>query len=131
MMNEFDDQLRSFVAEHVASVAQLELILIMHREPERRWTAAEAARTFALSPEMTGQILAELCRQGLVEVSASEEPSYRYAPASDAAHLMIGRLADCYQQRRVSLIQLIYGKPADKLRSFADAFDLRKRKENE
>ena len=38
------------------------------------------------------------------------------------------RLAKDYAERRVTVITLIFSKPVDKLRTFADAFRLRKDK---
>jgi hypothetical protein len=46
-------------------------------------------------------------------------------PALDAA---VAQLAKDYAERRVSVITLIFSKPVDKLRTFADAFRLRKDK---
>jgi hypothetical protein len=43
---------------------------------------------------------------------------------------LIDQLAVLYQQRRFSLVQLIYARPIDKLQSFADAFRFRKGKED-
>jgi hypothetical protein len=38
----------------------------------------------------------------------------------------IAGLAQAYTDRRVSVITLIFSKPVDKLRSFTDAFKLRR-----
>jgi hypothetical protein len=59
--------------------------------------------------------------------STDDPRTFHYAPASgsplDAA---VAQLARDYAERRVTIITLIFSKPVDKLRSFADAFRLRK-----
>lgn len=131
MSEEISSPVRAFVAAHIHSVAQLELILLLAREPERHWTAAEAARIFALSPDMTRQLLSELGNHGLVAAASKGETTYCYAPRTTDFDQIVQQLASLYQERRVTLIQLIYAPPLDKLQSFADAFDLRKKKEDD
>lgn len=130
MSVDIDDKVRAFVVEHVSSVAQLELLLLLRSEPSKSWTAANAAREFGLSVEMTGPMLVGLCRSGLTSASTGAEPEYNYAPKTPALANLVEQLALVYQERRVRLIELIYASPEDRLRSFADAFDLRKKKES-
>ncbi len=131
MRDEIDNVIRVFVADHIESVAQLELLLMLHREPQTHCSAADAARAFGLSPDMTEKLLSDLCRDGLATSVMGEPPTFRYAPRTPAIDNTIARLAALYQERRVSLIQMIYAAPVDRLRSFADAFDLRKKREDD
>jgi hypothetical protein len=39
---------------------------------------------------------------------------------------MTRRLAACYRERRTTVITLIFSRPADAVRSFANAFKLKK-----
>lgn len=131
-----ENAVRAFVAERVQSVAQLELILLLAREPKRAWGEEEAARQFGLSPDMTGQLFGELCHQGLAALveeatSVEAEKRYHYAPRTPEDDRRVQQLADVYRERRVTVIQWIYGPPIDKLQSFADAFKLRKPREDD
>jgi hypothetical protein len=128
MPEEIDLGVRNFIAENIQSVAQLELLLLLHDTPQQGWSATDAARSFGLSPEMTLGLLRGLCQQGFAAASGEME-LFRYAPRSQEFERLIGQLSTLYQQRRVSLIQLIYARPVDKLQSFADAFRFRKGKE--
>jgi hypothetical protein len=106
MSDEIELGLRVFLTTHVRSVTQLELILLLHNRPQQGWNAADAARKFGLAPEMTLELLRTLCEQG---IAASEDSvSYCYAPKSLELERQIDQLAALYQQRRVSLVQLIY-----------------------
>ena len=130
MSDEFDLGVRTFIAEHIQSVAQLELILLLHAHPMQPWSAADAARKFGLSPEMTLSLLRGLCQEGFAIATNDDEPQFRFAPKSTEFQNSVDQLAILYQQRRVSLVQLIYARPVDKLQRFADAFRFRKGKED-
>jgi hypothetical protein len=122
MPERIEPALRAFISDNIASVAQLELVLLLHGSAGQRFTAAEAARALALSPEMTERLLELLCRQGIAAATADAPSRYRYAPKSAELDGRIAELSELYRQRRVTVIQLIYSEPIDKLKSFADAF---------
>jgi hypothetical protein len=116
-----------FLARHIDSVEQLETLLLLHREPERGWSATEAARALYSRPESVGRRLAVLHLQGLLRVSDDEpEPCFHYAPNTSEAHAAVGRLADAYRERRTRVVTLIASRPMDNVRAFADAFRIRK-----
>jgi hypothetical protein len=60
-----------------------------------------------------------------VSVAEGPPPTYRYAPPPEL-HRSIAGLVETYRERRVSVINLVYSRPSDAIRSFADAFRLRK-----
>jgi len=130
MPDQIDPGVRAFIAEQIQSVAQLELILLLHGNPSQLWSAADAARSFGLSPEMTLDLLRGLCRQGFAAATDDAEPRFRFAPKSAEFQHLVDQLAILYQQRRVRLVQMIYSRPIDKLQGFADAFRFRKGKED-
>jgi predicted DNA-binding transcriptional regulator len=118
----FPAELRQFIAQHIESLAQLEALLLMRREPGRRWAPAELARTLYISDEMVRGMFAELERRGFV---ARDDESYFYA-ASGPLDDLLGELARHYQERRVAVITEIYSNPVKKVQTFADAFRLRR-----
>jgi hypothetical protein len=48
--------------------------------------------------------------------------AYRYAPRTDDLGQAVAQLAREYPVYRVSIVNLIFSKPIDKIRTFADAF---------
>ena len=127
MPDKLPNEIRDFLAQNIASVAQLELLLLLRQQWEKRWSVAETAQACYISETMTEGLLVNLRRQGLIRQSAEGE--YQYAPDSPELANLIDDLAAIYQQRRVTVIGLIHSAPIDTLRSFADAFRLRKPKE--
>lgn len=128
MAEEFPDDVRQFLAEHISSVAQLEVLLLLRGDRERQWTAGEVGKALYTTPEIVSQQLADLQRHGLLAVGDGSEPHYRYWPATPALDDQMARLETTYRERRVAVISAIYSQPIDKVRTFADAFRLRKDK---
>ena len=119
---------RTFIAEQIDSVAQLELLLLLHGNPEKSWSAGEAAVKLCTAVEMTATLLAELTQRGLLSAAEAPEVRYSYAPKTKQLAQLVTDLAQLYHARRVTVITLIYAQPVDKLRSFADAFRIRQDK---
>ena len=57
---------------------------------------------------------------------ASVEQSYQYRPANETLQTHVKMLAKAYEERPVTLIRIIYALRDSKIRSFADAFRVRK-----
>lgn len=117
---EFPPAFRTFVNKNITSVEQIEVLLILHANPDRVWTVSEISAILRSSPyaiesRMPGLIAAKLAR--------SVEGGYQYA-ASGRAHAYVETLQEEYCARRFSVIELVFSKP-DPLQSFADAFRLK------
>ncbi len=120
------DEVRRLIAERIASAEMLEILLLLEREPERGWTADEVSRQVFTVPAAAIGSLEGLVAQGLVASDGAANPVYRYAPAGDGLRSQVSALAAAYRASRVAVIQLVFAKPADPLRSFADAFRVRR-----
>jgi hypothetical protein len=116
---------RRLIADSIDSVEQLEILLLLQQHPERTWTAESVARELRVSPLSAGDRLEDLTHDALVARVQGEE--YRYAPETAALDEAVKGLATAYTERRVTVINLIFSKPVDKIRTFADAFRLRKK----
>lgn len=123
MADALTTELKEFIAEHIHSIAQLEILLMLRSEPQRCWTIDEVTQKLYLQREMTAQLLAEIAQRGL---SVRTETGFRYRPNSDTDRTTIDDLAHIYHERRVAVIAEIFSKPQDSLRAFSDAFRLRK-----
>jgi len=119
--------IRDFVGEHIESVLQLELLLLLYAQPQRMFTAAEITRELRIDANWVAAQLAQLCQRGILSCTTDTTPlGYQYQPAKPELDIAVQGLAAAYAQRRVSVINLIVNKPSDKLRSFAEAFRFRK-----
>jgi hypothetical protein len=124
MADEFPDDVQRFLSEHISSVAQLEVLLLLRSQREREWSPADVAQALYTTPEVVAEQLDELRRRGLLAVNEGES-HYRYWPVSPDLDTQVDALAVTYRERRVAVITYIYSQPLDKVRTFADAFRLR------
>jgi hypothetical protein len=126
MADPFPEDVKRFVVEHIDSVEQLEVLLLLRADPSREWDAAAVSHALCTSPESVAKRLAGLRTRGLLAGGEGDGGRYRYGPATAEHDRLAGALAEAYRERRVAVITLIYSKPADQVQAFADAFKLRK-----
>ncbi|HEV3050905.1 MAG TPA: hypothetical protein VGX50_11370 [Longimicrobium sp.] len=123
---EIPDIVRRFIAQHIDSAELLETLLLVHSAPGREWSPDEVARSIYTVPAGATRRLEQLVSMGLASSTGTGNPAYRYAPSSASLAEQVDALAAAYRAQRVAVINLIFNKPPDPLRSFADAFKLRK-----
>lgn len=112
---DFTDEFCQFLQSAVPAVEAAEFLLLLHGDPTRAWAP----------PEGAARHVAALQASGLVEVDS--EQRVRYKPASEALAAHVATLEKVYRERPVTLIRVIYGLRDSKIRSFADAFRLRRK----
>lgn len=119
-------EVRAFIAGQIESVVQLEMLLLLHADPMRAWSPDELAKELRIEPAWASAQLLLLAQRGLLSVADSTGVAYRYGPNTPELAQAVDGLAKAYTDRRVTVISLIYSKPVDTLKTFADAFRLRK-----
>jgi hypothetical protein len=118
------DVVQKFILEHITSVAQLEILLLLQTNPNQSWTPAAVARELRIEPAGAQVQLAALLASGLIKFEPPE--NYQFAPNTPELKDASVAVAQAYLVRRVTVIGLIFSKPSDKIRAFSDAFRLRK-----
>lgn len=121
-----------FIVQHIDSVEQLEVLLMLADHPGRTWSAAQIAEEMRGNASSVAMRLEVLHALGLVERAGDpHEARYRYAPRTEEQRRAVRGLASAYQERRVSVINVIFSTPSDSVRAFADAFRLTRPKEDD
>lgn len=122
------EAVQRFVAAHISSIELLEVLLLLRRSEGREWRDAEVAREIGSSIMSIRDRLANLAARGLLAArEADDEIWYRYAPAPEVGAI-IDDLARAYKERRLTIIDLIYARPAPSdIETFSDAFRIRKK----
>lgn len=123
-------EVRRFLADHIESVLELEALLLLAADPARRWTAADVARELRVDAAWAGPQLSRLCDRGVLQCESGPDPVFQFAPRVPEFEQIVRELADAYITRRVTVISLIFAKPIDKLKSFADAFRIRREEDH-
>ena len=128
--NELPAEVRQLILRHLASMEQVDVLLVLARTPERWQSRDEISRTLRISEKgVAPRTFDELRAAGLIEMDAGHPARYRYAPSSPADRKAVEMLALAYNERPVTLVRAIYARPTA-AQSFADAFRLRKKAED-
>lgn len=120
------EQVRQFIRERIDSAETLEILILLERAPERAWSADEVAKTVFTVPTAATKRLEGLVTDGLASSDGIAGASYRYEPRTDELRQQVAAVAAAYRTSRIDVIKLVFDRPPDPLRSFADAFKLRK-----
>ncbi len=123
MTGGLDDALKRFIAGHISSVEQLEILLTLKTEPEKHWEPEELSRRLYTTVESVTNRIRALEEKALV---AGEKGRYRFAANAGETRALVENLAEAYARRKVAVINEIFSGPSEEVQSFADAFKLRK-----
>ena len=122
MNNGISPTVTSFLRDHIGSIEILEVLLLFHREPATTWTSDAAAAELRIQPRSTAGRCAALLKIGLLK---QQQDAFQFDGSSSLARV-VEELAEAYRIRRVTIIEMIFSKPVESSRLFADAFVLRK-----
>lgn len=114
------------------STDQLEVLLHIARAPSQMHEVRGVAEALTLSQAAVETAFRALQTKRLVQVlHVDDEPvGYQYAPATIALHAAVEELALAYATYPVVIIRALWEKPNLALRSFADAFRVRRRSDS-
>jgi predicted transcriptional regulator len=118
----------------IDSFEKLELVLVLFHAVKPQ-SLNELAHKFSLEPEETRRIVAELIRSNLVAVDLADgEEIVRIAPKDDDG-AALNELAKLYDEDRVLVVKTLSTIAMDRIRgmaarTFADAFQLRKKQDD-
>jgi hypothetical protein len=118
---DFSDAFCRFVQTQIPGVDAAELLLLTFHNPDVAWQAEQAAERL---PESSAAAVAKHLEA--FRAAGLLDASYRFRPGSAELQAHVTMLAKAYEERPVTLIRLIYALRDRKIRSFADAFKLRK-----
>ena len=113
-----------FLRGTVRSVWELELLLLLRRQRARLWTADELVRDLRASVLIVADSLDSLQKVGLVSRNANEQ--YQYWPITPELDHLVDDVAAAYASSPVAVTEAILSSPSSSVRTFADAFKIKK-----
>lgn len=119
-----DPRLLDLLSGTIASVWGVEILLLMREQPQRYWSRDDLVSELRSSGLVVDQSLQRLERGGLVV--HDEHDAVRFAPATTELSSLIDQLDVEYRSRPALVRRAIVSGPDSKLKSFSDAFLIRK-----
>jgi hypothetical protein len=121
---DFPEELGALIQESVPNLEAAEALLLLFHHRDRQWSATDVIA--GLHPTVTSEAavrkyLDAFAGRGLL--ARKGDDAWQYETASPALDALVEALDRAHKRRPVTLVRLIYDL---KIRSFADAFKLRK-----
>ena len=126
-MRELEPEVRDFLGRYVHSIEDLEVLLLLRAGEDREWSPEDVAARLNTSLDSARACLQSLAHHGLL-TTRDNPAEYRYDPQYAGLDSVAQRVEQAYAARRVSVIEYIFSRPLQKIRSFADAFRLKEDK---
>jgi hypothetical protein len=120
---------RRFLERRIDNVEQLEIVLLLHQNPDRSWTAADVGAALRLDERAAAQHLETVARHNLLDVRLGDAVRYRFGPSSTDLMAAVRQVAEQYRSRRGEVVAYVAARRRS-LRDFADAFRLTKDKDD-
>jgi hypothetical protein len=119
------DPIRRFLKGAVSSVEDLEIVLLLRRNPERYWDAESVSDRLEISPQLAAASLETLARHNLLDVRLSDVIRYRYNPMTGDELALVNALADAWRHDRALVMKELTANSRS-LSDFSNAFRLGK-----
>lgn len=124
-MGAVSERLKAFLEQRLSSLDQIEVVMLLRAASDRSWTAPEVAVALGTAPETAAMRLFLLASGGLIAFEPSAIPRYRYTSADAETDSMLAELSELLEANRHAVLSALES-PRDPIRSFSDAFKLRK-----
>ncbi len=118
------DEILSFARVSLGSVWALEVLLLLRRTVARDWTTPSLVAELRSSPAAVDGALDRLRQAGLVVTDTGGV--HRFQPIAPPLEALVADLAELYAGHPVTVINAIISPPDSSIRSFADAFRIKK-----
>lgn len=119
------EDVRKFVMEYVDSFEMLRVLVLLYETPDRTWTTQEITMELRSAEGAIEKRLGDLYVRRILQ-RPPDGDVHRYVACSAEMGEVITQLVECYHVRPYRIIDMIYSRPAEALRAFADAFRIRK-----
>jgi hypothetical protein len=99
--------LERFVLHHLHSIAHLDALVVLQREPRRWWTTDAIATAIGTSKLEAERILEDLCSSNLLAVSVASALIYQFNPGSVELECLVRELLEVHRGARAPVHSLI------------------------
>lgn len=112
----------AFITDCIQSVEQIDILLLLSATRDRAWTPGQLSAQLRRSEHSVVLRIHSLIANGLVAME-NGKVCYVAPPSEDER---VRQLGEIYEQRRAAVIGCIFGERSDPMKTFADAFRVRR-----
>jgi hypothetical protein len=104
-------EVQRLITEHFETSTDVDVLLFVHRHPDRGWDATGVAVALRIHPGQAERILARMAASGLLR---SAGRGYRYAPATPRLDGAVDALGALHPSYRLAISALIFSSATDR-----------------
>jgi len=112
-----------FIRECIDRLETLDVLLLLQTGRARAWTVRQVSDEMRSSSLAVASALETLHSRGLL---AKDDDTFSFRPRNAELEEKTSRLAACYREKRTAVITTIFSRPNEAVRSFAEAFRIKK-----
>ena len=120
--NELPENILHFLDTRLDSVEQLQVLFLLHAEPERIWSTAEITAELRSSDTSITKRLDDLYASKVLVRMPELQGRHRFSPASPEILQIVHLLAELYRTKPSRVSEAIFSGPNKSLQAFANAF---------
>lgn len=124
-MPELPSLVMEFVADHLRSLDELQLLMTSMEAADRWWDADTASRELGITRTAARRALDHLAAHNLFDIRVTGDVRYQFRPGTAELYDAALACADAYRANPVAVINLVTAAPRRSVRDFADAFRIR------
>lgn len=117
---------RVFVATHLRSLDDLQLLVLLIQSDERWWDADSAARELRVPLRAARTGLDRLASQNLLDIRITGDVRYQFRPGTEDLRQAAVACCEAYRANPLAVTTLVSSATRRGLKDFADAFRIRK-----
>ncbi len=125
-MDPIPSTVKQFLYANIDAVDQLEILRLVVTEANKEHSALALTHALQVPAETVEAHIKALSSRGLLKIISEQPLTCRHGPHPAELEEPVQQLVKTYVERPVSLIKMVYEKPKETFRSFADAFRLKK-----
>lgn len=116
-------EVRTLIRRHVHSVGELELLVMLHAERDRRWGVAEICEALGCPTSWAVAQLEAMARAGLLERT---DGNWHFSPATAELERATAALQEAFRLQSREVVRFVFSTPGRDLQEFSDAFRVRR-----
>jgi hypothetical protein len=116
----------AFVAKHIRSLEELQLLIALVQSPDRWWDATSAARELGIAIPVARRGLDALAAGNLLDIRITGDVRYQFRPGTEELRAAARATEETYRMNPLAVVQLVAQTGRRGLRDFADAFRIRR-----
>lgn len=120
------ERLISFIDDHIRSVEELEVLIVMVENEDRWWGAQAIAQQVGLAVDVARRTLERLASENLLAIRVTDDVRYQFQPGEPGLLKLTRELAGDYRRYHLALFRRVTDRSQRSVRDFSRAFRIRR-----